>query len=126
MFSPKFKEKIKIEFFIHDDNDEISLGTPRLLKNKLPYSADELEDEIILAETVLEVVIHNKMIKDLLNSKEDPMNPDYFGRCSKCKEMTSLLNPCCNAKILYKGSSIDPDRINKNELMREFPDGKIN
>jgi DNA polymerase II large subunit len=126
VYSSKQKEPIKIYFSIHDDNDQIALGATILLKDKLPLSHDLLEDEINLAEEVLDVLKHNTMVKAMLNLKGDPLNPTkLFGRCMKCGENAEISNPCCNSNILYNGSEIDPSKISFGFSMMQYPDGKI-
>lgn len=34
---------------------------------------------------------------------------DEFGRCTKCGEMTDVLNPCCYSLLAYEAGTIDPD-----------------
>lgn len=35
--------------------------------------------------------------------------PEFIGRCTKCKEMTSSDSPCCDAPIEYEGSVLEPE-----------------
>lgn len=126
VFSAKSKEPINIQFIIHDDNDEIALGSAILLKDKLPLNQDQLEDEIALAEEVIDVLRHNHMVKEMMNLKGDPLNPEkMFGRCLKCGENTELSNPCCNSNILYNGVEINPNNIRTDLAMQQYPDGKL-
>jgi hypothetical protein len=40
---------------------------------------------------------------------------DKIGICSNCGEMTSVLEPCCDAPILFEGSQISIDEFEDEE-----------
>lgn len=41
----------------------------------------------------------------LKKSKTWRENVDQFGRCSRCGEMASLLDPCCGAGLHFEGGN---------------------
>lgn len=37
---------------------------------------------------------------------------DKVGQCTKCQEHAPLLDPCCNAPLLFEGSNFFPEKLN--------------
>jgi len=42
----------------------------------------------------------------LMKSKTYRQWIGQFGRCTKCHEMTEILNPCCGARVNFEGGDL--------------------